>query len=583
MPPQSGVLDYTTAPGDLEDGDALAANVSPTLAFPSYSVAGQLPYYPSVPFYQAFPSNEHLSPTAQHNAETDLGPAPTGSTWSAPTHAMSYSNGGSLAYDAASWDHLHAPVASSTRFVNRSGDDDVQRGLEDQYSALPVTGEALQLEDMSHGWNGSALPRDSQQPTGLTASALGLGLGASPQSVYDGQNDYQSYAAPVPSYQPPNTSILPPAKRRTSRPSSASSSEYAGASPYLHPAAPHCPPWLNMSPSTTQSLSMDQQHQQWRSGTYLPRSASLPHLPDYGQGYSNQPYAYPSPNPSPAYSSLQNSPNPPAGLSLRGSPFNDSSSSISPRDRTLPFHSPASSITNKLALSKLSTWVAPSPAPTPRPPPITPYVDPNHITTTHAQSNRIKYGIVGGNGAGVDSPGSSSSRRQSDSSHRQPRAVTSRKNMSEADVFCCQCHDRIGKVIMRGTEQQRGVPWRSGMECLNCLPPDERGDEVGDATTVDEGDVSRYENMFSAALDKLDGLDLTMEDSRPPPSKAKPVKKRKRSGLERELVPCKCSSPSHGICKLIETLLQATFARGISLGASSSNLRTALQSISTSS
>lgn len=528
---QPGVYGYSTSATQGSGDDAFEhVSSAPSIAFPPYSVGGQLPFYPPLPLYPAFSSGQQLSPGGQTDGG-ELAPSPTSAAWSPGHPMMPYSN--ATAYNTSAWDHLHAPIASSSnRFGVQPPHSDVPNAGE---VYQPVTAAALQLEDMSSTWQAS--PRADHRPTGLTTGALGTGLGVSGQAGFNGLQESLGFA-PTPSYQSPNTSILPPAKRRTSRPSSASSSEYQAASPYLHPAAPHCPPWLNMSPNTAQSLSLEQQQQQWRSGSYLPRSASLPHLPDYAQGYNTLPYAYPSPNPSPAYASLQNSPNLPAGLSLRGSPFTDSNSSISPRERALPFHSPASSITSKLALSKLSTWVAPSPAPTPKPPPITPDVDPSDITTTHAQTNRVKYGVVDGDGDSAGSPKSSSSRRQSENSLKQPRAVTSRKNMSEAEALCCTCHTPIGKVILRGTDQQRGVPWHSAMECFNCLSPDERGDEDGAPGAMDDGEVSRYENTFSAALDKLDGLQLEVVDTRPPPGKAKPIKKRKRSGLEREMVAC---------------------------------------------
>lgn len=411
-------------------------------------------------------------------------------------------------------------------------------------SLLPSVSDGLQLDvDGAAAWQQEI---GRAPPAGHETSFGALGLGFEQEHHHGQQQQYPPY--PQQHYPPtldyPAWAIQPPSKRRnSSRPASSSSGSQV-ASPI---GSTHHPQWP-LSPLTpADQAAQPQLHQRQWSGAFIPRSASLPHLHDYAQGYQAANYSYPSPYLAAGYASLQHSPNPSQhNLPLRASPLTDSQGSFSPYDQhPPPFHSPASSLAGKLALSSLSkihTNTATQPRP-PRPRPTPPPVDPNSPLVLLAQRNRQQYCTISSTSSTPASP-------HNNSGLKQPRAATTRKNLSEADAFCFVCRSLIGRVIMRGTEQQRNIEWHSGYECLKCVPPEERRDEDYEAVALSSNEVEGsavYEATFSGALDRLEGLELEVVDERPPAGKALPAKKRKRLGAERELVACELLSRAPAI------------------------------------
>ncbi|ORY55963.1 hypothetical protein BCR35DRAFT_309939 [Leucosporidium creatinivorum] len=457
-----------------------------------------------------------------------------------PNSFSPFDPAGASQYHQPTWEQLQTAANgdSGSRSVTfPTCDGDVSAGNDGFLaSGMTMTSNGLQLEDLGHRWEaGEHRGRPAESAVG--SSALGLGFGGTP-GLYDGQPP--TYLPPhfVPSTTPANDSTSqPPTKRRSSRPSSSSSSEHP--SPYL-PTSTHHPSWLNMSPRTSHISHSHQeqfpapQPRHWAAQAggaalyHLPRSASLPHLFDYGQSFTGITQSYPSPGLSSPYASLQHSPVTTSNSSLN-SPLPEPAPILSPRDQTIPFHSPATSIANRLALSKLSNLSTPSSPPKPKTKPITPLVDASSTLATLARANRIKFGIV---------DASTNSTRKPTITIKQPRAVSARRNLSEEDAFCFLCQSKIGRVILRGTEAQRSVEWHSGLECLQCIPAEEKGEEDDGGSGEEGSEVLRYETTFSAGLDKLEGIELEMEDTRPPAGKTKPVAKRKREGVEKEFVAC---------------------------------------------
>lgn len=428
------------------------------------------------------------------------------------------------------WEQTQATADQDSRLGGGDGSDVAAIQVENNGvlpSGMTMTSNGLQLEDLGHRWEEG---EHRGRPDGRLVEPSALGLGLASSSIYDPMATYNhQYVGSTPADDP---TCQPPPKRRSSRPSSSSSSEHP--SPYF-PTSAHHPPWLNMSPRTSVAQHLPPveppfQPRHWAAGNVaayaLPRSASLPHLFDYGQSYAF------SPSTNANYASLQNSPAHTNNSSLRNSPVAEVPPILSPRDATTAFHSPGSSITNRLALSKLSNLTTPISPPKPKPKPTTPLVDASSSLAILARANRIKFGVVD------PSPDST---RKSSFTVKQPRAVSARRNLTEDDAHCRFCSSRIGRVILRGTEAQRSVAWTSAMECLTCSPAEDgRGEEEDGAG--DEGEVLRYETTFSAGLDKLNGLELEVVDTRPPAGKTKPVGKRKReAGAEKEFVACKSS------------------------------------------
>lgn len=115
-----------------------------------------------------------------------------------------------------------------------------------------------------------------------------------------------------------------------------------------------------------------------------------------------------------------------------------------------------------------------------------------------------------------------------------------RKTVREDDVACSACGVAIGHVILRGKEQALTEPYRSHYHCLRCSPHyrSQIDDDPDDGDEKD-GPPARYENTLSAALDKLDGVVLEIDEDRPPARKGNGVAAKKRKAeTAQDVVEC---------------------------------------------
>ncbi|GAA6063693.1 hypothetical protein JCM10212_000272 [Sporobolomyces blumeae] len=108
---------------------------------------------------------------------------------------------------------------------------------------------------------------------------------------------------------------------------------------------------------------------------------------------------------------------------------------------------------------------------------------------------------------------------------RRKKSQPSIRRAVELDVACTQCTRPIGKLTLRGgvVDQHGGeepTRYRNRFFCPSCLPlppPSANGKERELAFTG-YTDEAVYEDTLSGAVDRLQGLDLSQADIRPPPA-----------------------------------------------------------------
>lgn len=440
-------------------------------------------------------------------------------------------------------------------------------------------GTSAALNHSTHApgnWHQHHSPYNASNGHGIVAASFptvagtALGLGMNPvesRSTYINSSVYPQYDL-APAIYPPEPSfepvMPPPAKRRNSRGASGSEVRHAFgslASPSFHapswPDAAHSPhttgyPQLPPPPSAGPSALLHHtygypsaRHEPYNNGG--DPADSIAAWSRRTLAHSNG--SFPSPTPSLALSinSLPSLSQTGGDDSIRASPLSDVAPSPAWRRenfRPLTSHSPGPSASRSLP---------PSTGPKPRPlPPIVPDIDlAAHPVAAHAREQRARYSFTespavstGSSLQGSPASSGGSSRRASSVKAAPPPRLTPvaapRKGTKEEELLCCECHTSIGHVILRGKDDELAGGYHSNYRCLECsphyrpesppLPAATTKASANSAAEAEEEKAARYETTLSAALDKLEGLDLELDDRRPPARKgatATTTKKRK--------------------------------------------------------
>ncbi|KAL8283905.1 hypothetical protein RQP46_005337 [Phenoliferia psychrophenolica] len=93
------------------------------------------------------------------------------------------------------------------------------------------------------------------------------------------------------------------------------------------------------------------------------------------------------------------------------------------------------------------------------------------------------------------------------------------KTTVDIQCRCSQCGDAIGKLVLRGKREDLDVEFEAKFACAACLPlePLEEEDEEYDHME-EEG---TYADSLSAAVDRLEGIEVHAHDDRAPPPKVR--------------------------------------------------------------
>ncbi|KAK4700146.1 hypothetical protein P7C70_g6105, partial [Phenoliferia sp. Uapishka_3] len=133
-------------------------------------------------------------------------------------------------------------------------------------------------------------------------------------------------------------------------------------------------------------------------------------------------------------------------------------------------------------------------------------------------------------------------------------ASTARKKGTKLSIeqvcVCRLCGNQFANATLRGTDDDLAVEYRADFVCLNCSPkaavPSSTSEGVGKDELGSEDFGNSYEDTLSAAVDRLEGLELT--DPRPAPTSRSGLTGRKRRAVEQELVSFRTPSLSPLTC-----------------------------------
>ncbi|KAL8291401.1 hypothetical protein RQP46_002379 [Phenoliferia psychrophenolica] len=139
----------------------------------------------------------------------------------------------------------------------------------------------------------------------------------------------------------------------------------------------------------------------------------------------------------------------------------------------------------------------------------------------------------------------------------------------EQPCACRVCGVQFAVATLRGTEQDLDVPYSAQYSCMECSPkaPVPRGRDGAPILPDPEGSDdfgAKYQDTLSAAVDRLEGLDLN-HDPRPPPSTKVSTAGRKRRAQEQELVSCDVCARDVGTGNLIPKDSRSNLTFGVEI------------------